>query len=95
MKTTTAPSARTTMAALRRWTLDPRPAYAAGALLIVGALIAAALTWPPAYAVLRIGAVGVLLLLRGAALHLLARRRARRAAGGLPVRGGSGLTGRP
>jgi ABC-type xylose transport system permease subunit len=56
---------------------DPRPAITIGVLLIAGSAAGIALTWPPTHASLRPFIVGVLLVLRGLALPLLQRRRAR------------------
>lgn len=68
---------RNALSTLRRWTWDPRPTIAVGALLIAGSAVATALTWPPSHASMRPFIVGVLLVLRGLALPLLRRRRER------------------
>lgn len=74
-------STRDALATVRRWTWDPRPAIAAGALLIAGGAAATALTWPPSHASMRPLIVGVILVLRGLALPVLLRRRRQRSGG--------------
>lgn len=64
-------STRMFATALWRWIRDPRLALVVGGLLMAGAAIATAVTWPPSQATVRPFVVGLLLVLRGLVQSLL------------------------
>ena len=82
--------ARAYVAAAVRWLVHPKVAIAVGALLVTGALVVAAVDWPPSHAVLRSLMVGVGLILRGVALPVIRRLLRQR-----PQRRGASSTRRP
>ncbi|MBO0772546.1 MAG: hypothetical protein J2P35_13900 [Actinobacteria bacterium] len=62
-------------AACWRLARDPRAYLVAGALLMAGSAVAAAVTWPPSMVSIRPFGVGAILILRGAALGFIRRYR--------------------
>lgn len=81
-------SARTRAAAVVRWVRDPRAAIVTGVILMVGAAVAIAVTWPPSSTSLRPFVAGILLVLRGVALILICRLLAGRRRDDRPVQSG-------
>lgn len=81
-------STRTRAAVMVRWVRDPRVAILTGVILMVGAAVAIAVTWPPSSTSLRPFVAGILLVLRGVALILIRRLLAGRRRDDRPVQPG-------
>lgn len=71
-------SVRSRAAAVVRWVRDPLVTIVIGVVVMVGAAVAIAVTWPPSSTSLRPFVAGFLLVLRGVALILVRRLLARR-----------------